>query len=199
MLFSILLFTSAVFVHYLLAAAVSEGYYYLKPTLILFWMCGILICGEVHTITFPKLGIISITILVLILGSSVIPQYLFFATNFQKASQYAKTIQQAEAEGPVYTESQFFVLRWRMPLIDMGDTVSKVEKTGYYGASFSAIFKENLKRVMLASPTYVIHSFVDSPEFAAIVRSRYVKLRCAPRDFAGYPPPCLYRLALRGQ
>jgi hypothetical protein len=195
--FCILLLLAAVLVHYIVTAV--GDFYYIKPFLIVVWMCGITLCAQVNTLKFPTLGLISIVIIFVTIMPPVASQHLFFARSFSKAMEFAETVKRAEAKGPIYSESHFFFLRSRIPLVDMGDTVSKVEKTGYYGQSFSALFRENLNRLALMPPTHVIHSFiVDSPELAAIVRSQYSEYQCAPRYFAGYfPPPCLYQLAVQ--
>jgi hypothetical protein len=177
-----------------MAAAGGQSFYYMNAMLIVAWMCGIVLCAKVGAIRSPTLGLISVVIFFLIVARSLTSQYLFFVHSFPEALQYARAIQSAEAEAPVYAESHFFSFRSPSPVVDMGDTVSKVEKTGYYGRAFSALFRANLDRLTVTPPTYVIHSFVDSPEFARIVRDRYLKLLCAPKYFVGFHPPCLYRL-----
>src|SRR5262249_28040732 len=129
--FCVLLLVTAVFVHYLVASVGFQSFYYMKPTLIVAWMCGIVLCAQLRTIRFPTLGLISIAIVILILARPVISQYLFFVSVFPKALQYVKDVNLAETESPVYSESQFFSFRSRIPVVDMGDTVSQVEKTGY--------------------------------------------------------------------
>jgi hypothetical protein len=197
--FWVILLVAAVVVHYLVAAANGASYYYIRPTLIVAWIFGIILCARVNTIRFPTVGLISIAIVVVVVGRQVASQYLFFARSYPKALEYARALQLAEAEAPIYTESHFFFLRSRIPLIDMGDTASAVEKTGYYGPDFSKTFRENLNHLALAPPTYIIHSFTESPELDSIVRSQYLKKQCAPYDYVGYSPPCLFRRAVRDQ
>ena len=198
-LFSTILVAAAVFVHYLVAAFGPSGFYYMKPTLIVVWMCGIILCMHLNTMRFPTLGLISIAIVFVVMVRVVAPQYVFFAKSFPKALEYAGALQLAGAEAPIYTESDFFFVRSHIPMIDMGDTASAVEKTGYYGPAFSWKFRDNLNRLTYMPPTYIVHSSADSPELARIVRNQYVEVRCAPEYFWGYLPPCLYRLAARNR
>jgi hypothetical protein len=199
-LFCALLFAAAVFVHYLVAALGPSGLYYMKPALIVAWMCGIILCMHLNTMRFPTLGLISIAIIFVVVVRVVTPQYVFFAKSFPEALEYAGAVQLVEAEAPIYTEGHFFFVRSHIPMIDMGDTVSIVEKTGYYGPAFSRRFRENLNRLTLTPPTYVVHSnAIDSPELNRIVDSQYVEVRCAPKYFWLGRPPCLYRLAVRNQ
>jgi hypothetical protein len=194
------LLVAAIFVHYLLAAANGASYHYMSPTLIVAWMFGIMLCARVDTIRFPTVGLVSIAIVVVIVARQVTSQYLFFSRSYPKALEYARAVQLTEAKAPIYTESHFFFLRSRVPLVDMGDTASAVEKTGYYGPNFSRTFRENLSQLALAPPTYIIHSFLDSPELDPIVRSQYLEKQCAPHYYVGYySPPCLFRRAVRDQ
>jgi hypothetical protein len=162
-------------------------------------MCGIILCADVNTIRFPMLGLMSIAIVFTIVIRLVASQYSFFATVFLEAMQYTRTVQFAQAEGPIYAESHFFFLRSRIPVVDIGDYASQFEKIGYYGPAFSKIFRDNLNRLALTPPRYIIHSFVDSPELAEIIRNQYSRKQCAPKYFVDYPPPCLYRHAVQGQ
>lgn len=191
--FWVVLLIGVVFVHFLLAAINYGTFYYMKPAAIVAWMFGIILAGRVNAIRFTTVGVISIAIVIIVVGRQVASQYLFFAKSFPKALEYARTVRLAELEAPIYTESHFFFLRSRVPMVDMGDTASAVEKTGYYGADFSKIFRENLDRLAHMPPTYIIHSFVDSPELSAIVRTQYSEVQCAPHYYADYSPPCLFR------
>jgi hypothetical protein len=197
--FWVILLVAAVFVHYLIAAINYGTVYYMKPVLIVAWMFGIILSARVDTIRFPTVGAISIAIVVVIVGRHVASQYLFFARSFPKAFEYARAVQLAELEAPVYTESHFFFLRSRIPMVDMGDTASVVEKTGYYGPDFSRTFRENLNRLTHVPPAYIVHSFVDSPELAAIVRMQYSERQCAPHYYVDYSPPCLFQRSVRNQ
>jgi hypothetical protein len=197
--FWVLLLGAAVMVHYLMAAVGGGAYYYMKPTLIIAWMCGIILCADVNTIRFPMLGLMSIAIVFTIVIRLVASQYSFFAAIFLEAMQYTRTGTVRTGGRAHLCRESFLFLRSRIPVVDIGDYASQFEKIGYYGPAFSKIFRDNLNRLALTPPRYIIHSFVDSPELAEIIRNQYSRKQCAPKYFVDYPPPCLYRHAVQGQ
>jgi hypothetical protein len=146
-LFCALLVAAAVFVHYLVAALATSGFYYMKPTLIVAWMCGIILCRYLNSIRFPTLGLIliSVAIIFVVMVRVVAPQYAFFAKSFPEALEYAGAVQLAGVEGPIYTESHFFFVRSHIPMIDMGDTCISSRENWLLWSSFFQEVSRKLK------------------------------------------------------
>lgn len=117
-------------------------------------------------------------------------RYKFFYDNYNEAWVFKRQIDSIESIEHIYTESVYFQIKDSTPKIDMGDTVSAVEKSNYYGPEFSKIFKANLIQLETFNPTYILSSRVSSPELKLLLNKNYVINSCAPPK----NEPCLYKI-----
>jgi hypothetical protein len=117
-------------------------------------------------------------------------RYKFLFENYEFATRFKDQISLLEKNEHIYSESVFFQNLNDIPKIDMGDTASAVEKSGYYGKEFSEIFNANLSELKNHPPTYILSGRVSSPELKKLIIENYVQQSCAPPKME----PCLYKL-----
>ena len=101
--------------------------------------------------------------------------------TWRSATAFAALLRSTRSTNTILSEDTFFFERsYHGELIDMGDTISQVSQTGYYGEEFDRTVKRHFEQTAKHPPDYVVTGFTESPELRKLLTEKYVLVAQGP-------------------
>ena len=156
------------------------GPWYFIPFLIILWFE---LAVHYAALTPGRRALLGVSLLVLIGvdARNVVKPTLHRLQTWRRATAFAELVRSTRRTSTVLSEDVFFFeRRYHGELIDMGDTISQVSQTGYYGADFDRTVKRHFEQTVESPPDYVVTGFTESPELRKLITERYVLVAEGP-------------------
>jgi hypothetical protein len=129
------------------------------------------------------LGLSVLVLLALNVPTVVVPA-LHRARTLRQAAAFMAQLRSLQQTNSIRSEDMFFYERsYQGELIDMGDTISAVSETGYYGEEFDRTVKRHFDQITGSPPDYIVTGFTASQELNNLIAARYVLVAQGPDNF----------------
>ena len=156
------------------------GPWYFIPFLIILWFELGLHYSALTPVRRALLGVCLLT-LVVVNARDVLMPTLHRVKTWQRATAFAALVRSTQRSNTILSEDVFFFERsYHGELIDMGDTISLVSQSGYYGEAFDRTVKRHFEETANHPPDYVVRAFTESPELRKLIAQRYVLVAEGP-------------------
>ena len=156
------------------------GPWYFIPFLIILWFeLGV----HYAALTPGRRALLGVSLLVLIGvdARNVVMPSLHRVETWRRATAFAALVRSTQGTSTILSEDIFFFERsYHGELIDMGDTISQVSQTGYYGEDFDRTVKRHFEQTVESPPDYVVTGFTESPELRKLIEEKYVLVAEGP-------------------
>lgn len=127
---------------------------------------------------------------------AVFQQVVNFATSMRPAFTFLSEVERITRGNYVYSEDfYFFKRRYEGEVVDMGDVVSQVSATGYFGSQFARTVQLHHARLTAHPPLFIMSGGLGSPELKNMLTNDYNPILRAPPHLWPYagPSATLYR------
>jgi hypothetical protein len=156
------------------------GQWYFIPFLLIVWYA--LCCNFTH-LSKTRLSLLGVIFLILLCINfrAVLVPTLKRAIRMNHAATFMTQIRTLESTNTILSEDTFFFrTSYHNELIDMGDTVSVMTKSEYYGEEFNKTVKRYFKRTINKPPDYIVTGFTESPELKILIEEKYILIAEGP-------------------
>jgi hypothetical protein len=159
------------------------GAWYFIPFVILLWYYFMLHAAQLSLRKLTLLGGMVVLLMVLNYRSVILPTVHRIATMHQ-AGQFMGQLRSLQVNHSFLSEDTFlFRTKYQGEVIDSGDEVLAVYKTGYFGPIFERTIKQYLAETQREPPDYIVTGFTQSPELEALIESKYTLVATGPQNF----------------
>jgi hypothetical protein len=161
------------------------GPWYFIPFLIILWFD---LCAHYAALPPSRRALVGVCVLALIgvNARTVLLPTLHRVQTWHSAKEFAALTRSLQTTHSVLSEDTFFFEEsYHGELIDMGDTISSVAPTGYYGEDFDRTVRRHFEQIAKYPPDYVVTGFTESPELKNLLAARYVLVAEGPDNFTG--------------
>ena len=149
------------------------GSWYFIPFLIVLWFFFCKNFSKMSESRLLVLGIIILALLCINIRTVIVPSLSRIAT-MHKAHNFMRVVRSLAETNTILSEDTFFFkTSYQGELIDMGDTISAVFKSGYYGDEFNNTVNEHFNRIKRNPPDYILTGFTESPELKKVMEEKY--------------------------
>jgi hypothetical protein len=156
------------------------GPWYFIPFLIIMWFELGVRYAALTPLRRASLGVCLVTLIGVNARSVVMPT-VHRVKTWQRATAFAALLRSTASTNTMLSEDTFFFERsYHGELIDMGDTISQVTQTGYYGEDFDRTARRHFERTAKYPPDYVVTGFTESPELKQLITEKYVLVAEGP-------------------
>jgi hypothetical protein len=177
-LFAFTVCTAAYYLNYY-----GGGQWYYIPFLIILWF---FVCSNYKVMAVSRLAVIGVIILALLCINikTVITPSLWRVYTMHQAYDFMDIVRSLQQTNSTLSEDSFFFrTSYEDELIDMGDMVSRVRKSGYYGDAFNRTVDYHFERTKTHPPDYIVTGFTESPELRSFIRENYILMTQGPGNF----------------
>lgn len=159
------------------------GAWYFIPFVILLWYYFMLHASQLSPRKLTLLGTLVVLLMLLNYRSVILPTVHRIATMNQ-AGQFMGKLRSLQVNHSLLSEDTFlFRTTYQGDVIDSGDEVLAVYKTGYYGPVFQQTIKRYLAETQREPPDYIISGFTQSPELEDLIEANYTLVATGPQNF----------------
>jgi hypothetical protein len=156
------------------------GPWYFIPFLIILWFEVGVHYPALTPLRRALLGVCLLALLGVNARSVVLPT-LHRVKTWQRATAFATLVRSTRSTNTILSEDTYFFERsYHGELIDMGDNISLVSQTGYYGEDFDRTVKRHFEQMAQNPPDYVVTGFTESPELKELIAQKYVLVAEGP-------------------
>ena len=156
------------------------GPWYFIPFLIIMWFELGMHYAALTPLRRALLGLCLLTLIGVNAASVVLPT-VHRVKTWRSATAFAALLRSTRGTNTILSEDTFFFERsYHGELIDMGDTISQVSQTGYYGEEFDRTVKRHFEQTAKHPPDYVVTGFTESPELRKLLTEKYVLVAQGP-------------------
>lgn len=112
---------------------------------------------------------------------SIIYPQLNIIKNMSNAYAFMNELKSIDKKDKIYSEEFYFYKdKYDGQLIDMGDTVEAVNKTGYYGEDFNKTVNRNYETISLNLPQYILTGITPSEKLKKLIKEKYILYKEGP-------------------
>jgi hypothetical protein len=160
------------------------GQWYYVPFLIVLW---VFLCANYPAMPMSRSSAVGIVIVVLFCAnvSTVIAPSVWRAGTLSQAHDFMGELRSFQTKHSILSEDTFFFrTSYQGELIDMGDMVSRIRKSGsYYGDEFNRTVDRHFERIRKDPPDYIVTGFTESPELRRFAEENYLLIARGPGNF----------------
>jgi hypothetical protein len=156
------------------------GMWYFIPFLVVLWL---FYCTNYTQMPKARLSLLGTVLLALLCANvrSVLVPTLKRVIRMDRAYSFMTTIRSLQEISTIVSEDTYlFRTSYDGELIDMGDTVSVLSKSGYYGKEFNETVERHFRRILNYPPDYIVTGFTESPELKKVIEESYVLVAEGP-------------------
>jgi hypothetical protein len=159
------------------------GQWYYIPFLIILWF---FLCTNYTVMPISRRAAAGAVIAVLLCvnARTVVTPTLWRASTFSRAYDFMGSVRSLQKTNSILSEDTFFFrASYQGELIDMGDMISRVRKSGYYGDEFNRTVDTHFERIKKTPPDYIVIGFTESPELRGFIKENYILVAQGPGNF----------------
>ena len=160
------------------------GQWYYVPFVIILWFFLCVNYWSMSTARQAAVGVLAAVLLCVNAGTVVVPS-LRRVASFTGAANFMGEVRSLQARHSIVSEDTFFFrTSYRGELIDMGDMVSRIRRSGnYYGDEFNRTVDRHFEKVKNDPPDYIVTGFTASPELRRLAEENYRWVASGPANF----------------
>jgi hypothetical protein len=160
------------------------GQWYYVPFVIILWFFLCVNYWSMSTARQAAVGVVAAVLLCVNAGTVVIPS-LRRVASFTGAANFMGEVRLLQGRHSIVSEDTFFFrTSYHGELIDMGDMVSRIRRSGnYYGDEFNRTVDRHFNQVKNDPPDYIVTGFTASPELRRLAEQNYLWVASGPANF----------------
>jgi hypothetical protein len=159
------------------------GQWYFIPFLITLWFWYCTNYSRISQARQALLGVVLLGLLGLNFQTVITPS-LKRVSTMQQAYNFLEHLRALQETNTILSEDTFFFrTSYQGELIDMGDTVSAVSKSGYYGEEFHKTVNHHFAQTQSHPPDYILTGFTESPELRQLINEKYILIAHGPANY----------------
>jgi hypothetical protein len=159
------------------------GAWYFIPFVILLWYYFMLHASQLSLRKLTLLGTMIVLLILLNYRAVLLPTVHRIATMGQ-AGQFMEKLRSLQTKYSLLSEDTFlFRTQYQGDVIDSGDEVLAVYKSGYYGPAFQQTIKRYLSETQRNPPDYIVTGFTQSQELEDLIDAKYTLAATGPQNF----------------
>ena len=182
LLLSVVVFTACTAAYYF--NYYGGGQWYYIPFVIILWFFLSTNYWYMSTSRQAAVGVLAAVLFCVNAGTVVMPS-VWRAASFTGAANFMGEVRSLEAWHNIVSEDTFFFrTSYQGELIDMGDMVSRIRRSGnYYGDEFNRTVDRHFQQVKNDPPDYIVTGFTASPELRRLAEEHYLRVASGPANF----------------
>lgn len=160
------------------------GAWYFIPFVIIVWFFLVFRYSQISRKRLKILGIILMALLILNYPSVILPT-VKRAISMHQAREFLTMVRSLQDKQTILSEDTFlFRTTYQGDLIDSGDEVSAIHKTGFFGTTFDQTVERHFTKFSKNPPSYIVTGFTHSPELEEVIEEQYTLVSKAPNNFS---------------